>query len=59
MTSCFIGAAVGSSSSAFVYARWGWTGISLLGIAFGSAATLIWLETRQSRRGVGGVEPVR
>jgi predicted MFS family arabinose efflux permease len=42
MTSCFVGAAVGSSTSAFAYARWGWTGVSLLGAAFGLASTLLW-----------------
>jgi predicted MFS family arabinose efflux permease len=42
MTGCFIGAAMGSSASAFVYARWGWSGISLLGAAFGAAAALWW-----------------
>ena len=50
MTGCFIGAAVGSSSSAFVYARWGWTGISLLGAAFGLAATLVWAGSGRRRR---------
>jgi predicted MFS family arabinose efflux permease len=50
MTSCFIGAAGGSSASAFVYARWGWTGVSLLGVAVGSAVTLIWLGAQRSRR---------
>jgi predicted MFS family arabinose efflux permease len=51
MTSCFIGAAVGSSASAFVYARGGWTGVSLLGVAVGSAATLLWLGTQRPRHG--------
>ena len=51
MTGCFIGAAVGSSTSAFVYARWGWTGISLLGAAFALAATVLWVgSTRRGRR---------
>jgi predicted MFS family arabinose efflux permease len=47
MTACFIGVAVGSSSSAVVYARWGWTGVSLSGAAFGLAATALWLVERR------------
>jgi predicted MFS family arabinose efflux permease len=51
MTGCFIGAAVGSSTSAFVYARWGWSGISLLGAVFALAATALWVaSTRWGQR---------
>jgi predicted MFS family arabinose efflux permease len=50
MTGCFIGAALGSSTSAFVYARWGWTGVCLLGASFGLASSLLWAASRGTHR---------
>jgi predicted MFS family arabinose efflux permease len=51
MTGCFSGAAVGSSASAFVYARWEWSGVCLLGASFGVAATTVWLRRRPETAG--------
>jgi len=40
MTSCFIGAAVGSSSASFVYAAFGWTAMCILGACLAAGITL-------------------
>jgi len=42
MTSCFVGAAVGSAAAALVYDRWGWAGVCVLGISIALAALSLW-----------------
>lgn len=42
MTSCFVGAAVGSAAAALVYDRWGWAGVCALGISIALAALSLW-----------------
>ena len=42
MVSCFIGAAAGSASAAFVYTSDGWSGVCLLGAAYGLASLAWW-----------------
>jgi predicted MFS family arabinose efflux permease len=42
MTSCFVGAALGSASAALVYGAYGWGGVCVLGAGFGLASTLWW-----------------
>ncbi|MGZ4199870.1 MAG: MFS transporter [Thermoleophilia bacterium] len=42
MLSCFIGAAAGSASAAFVYGAAGWNGVCALGAGFGLASILWW-----------------
>ncbi len=42
MLSCFIGAAAGSASAAFVYGAAGWNGVCALGGGFGLASILWW-----------------
>ncbi len=44
MTSYFIGGAVGSSSSALLYAKEGWDATCALGAAFGFVAIVFWLS---------------
>jgi predicted MFS family arabinose efflux permease len=43
MTSCFVGAAGGSAAAAFVYDRWKWDGVCLLGIGISLAAMAWWV----------------
>ena len=45
MTIFFGGGVVGSSLSSITYARAGWTGVCLLGSAFGALAAGLWLST--------------
>lgn len=40
MVSYFIGGAVGTLAAAFIWERWGWPGVSLLGAAFAGAGLL-------------------
>ena len=47
MTSCFVGAAVGSASAAFAYDRWGWAGTCVLGVLLGVACVARWATDRQ------------
>lgn len=42
MTAYFAGGAVASAASALVYGTFGWTGVSVVGAAFGAAAVLVW-----------------
>jgi len=42
MTSCFVGAAAGSAVAAFVYERWSWDGVCVLGVAIGLASLALW-----------------
>ena len=46
MTSYFIGGAAGSAASATVYSTAGWTGVSVVGAAFGGAALLTWVASQ-------------
>jgi predicted MFS family arabinose efflux permease len=47
MTSCFVGAAVGSASAAFAYDHWGWAGTCVLGVLLGVACVARWATDRQ------------
>ena len=47
MTSCFVGAAAGSASSAFAYEHWGWAGTCVLGGIVCIAAVARWATDRQ------------
>lgn len=42
MTSCFIGAAVGSSSASFAFAAYGWTGVCTLGGTLAGVMVVLW-----------------
>jgi predicted MFS family arabinose efflux permease len=42
MTSCFVGAALGSAAAALVYGIYGWSGVCALGAGFGLASALWW-----------------
>ena len=42
MTSCFIGAAAGSAVAAFVYERWSWDGVCVLGAAIALCGLALW-----------------
>ena len=42
MTSCFVGAALGSATAALVYGAYAWGGVCVLGAGFGLASTLWW-----------------
>ncbi len=41
--------ALGSSISTLVYARWAWTGVSMLGAGIAAAALLFWAITLPKR----------
>lgn len=45
-----IGSAFGSSVSTLVYARWAWTGVSLLGAGIATTALLFWVITLPGAR---------
>ena len=49
MTSCFVGAAVGSAVAAFVYERWSWDGVCALGVAIGLASLALWVVGARER----------
>jgi predicted MFS family arabinose efflux permease len=42
MTSCFIGAAAGSAVAAFVYERWSWDGVCVLGAVISLFGLALW-----------------
>ncbi|HEX2840750.1 MFS transporter [Hyphomicrobium sp.] len=42
-----IGSAMGATASTMAYAHAGWIGVSMLGVAFSSAALLVWVGTRR------------
>jgi predicted MFS family arabinose efflux permease len=42
MTTCFVGAAVGSAVAAFVYERWSWDGVCVLGAAVSLFGLALW-----------------
>jgi predicted MFS family arabinose efflux permease len=50
MASLFAGGILGSALSSFIYAHAGWTGVCLLGAAFGAVAALLWLLTHGNKR---------
>jgi MFS family permease len=50
MTAYFLGGAVGSGLSAFVYASHGWTGVSLLAAAFPTVGWCVWCVDSVRRR---------
>ncbi|MDR2549729.1 MAG: MFS transporter [Desulfobulbus sp.] len=50
MACFFAGGVAGSSLSALVYSRAGWTGVCVLGVLPGCAAAGIWLRSRAVRR---------
>jgi predicted MFS family arabinose efflux permease len=47
MTSCFVGAALGSATAAFAYERWGWAGTCVLGVLLGVGCVARWATDRQ------------
>jgi predicted MFS family arabinose efflux permease len=49
MSCFFIGGVVGSSVSALVYAKAGWTGVCSIGAAFGLLAAMIWVVERNGQ----------
>ena len=51
MTTFFAGGVIGSAAASFSYSHAGWTGVCLLGSAFGAAAVVIWLATLRQRQG--------
>jgi predicted MFS family arabinose efflux permease len=53
MTSCFVGAALGSATAALVYGAFGWTGVCVLGAGFGLASTLWWAVGPRSAAAAG------
>ena len=42
MTAYFVGGAAGSAGAATVYARWGWTGVCLLGLGLAVSLVVVW-----------------
>ena len=59
MTSCFIGAALGSAVAAFVYSRNGWDGVCVLGIGIGLASVAWWVVELAGRTRTGSEEQGR
>jgi len=53
MTSCFVGAALGSATAALVYGAFGWSGVCVLGAGFGLASTLWWAVGPRSAAAAG------
>ena len=51
MATFFGGGVIGSSLSSFTYARAGWTGVCVLGAAFGAIAAGLWVFTSLTGRG--------
>jgi predicted MFS family arabinose efflux permease len=49
MTSCFVGAALGSATAALVYGAYGWSGVCVLGAGFGLASTMWWAVGSRAR----------
>ncbi|MEU7166160.1 MFS transporter [Streptomyces morookaense] len=45
MTTYFLAGAAGSALASLAWARWGWTGVALLGTVFGAATTALWLAS--------------
>lgn len=45
MAANFAGGVIGSALASFCWPRWGWTGISVLGAAFGLVAVVGWLRS--------------
>lgn len=61
MTSYFAGGAGGSAASAFAYSAWGWSGVCVVGAAFGATAALVWAASRLTarRRDSAALSPAR
>jgi predicted MFS family arabinose efflux permease len=53
MSTMFVGGAVGSATAAQAWERGGWSGLSMLGAAFGALATLLQLFGAKSREARG------
>jgi predicted MFS family arabinose efflux permease len=49
MVSYFVGGALGTVAAASVWEHWGWSGVSVLGAAFGAAGLLPLASARQGR----------
>jgi predicted MFS family arabinose efflux permease len=49
MTIYFVGGALGSATSATIYAVWGWLGVAALGAGFIALALLLWLTELRRR----------
>jgi predicted MFS family arabinose efflux permease len=47
MTAYFAGGATGSALSTVAYAHAGWNGVCIVGVAFGSISTILWLLTHR------------
>ena len=64
MSTYFAGGAIGSALGTTVQGRWGWAGVSVLGVGLGAAALLVLLhgelrDRRSSARGIGPAAPRR
>ena len=53
----FVGGAIGSAVSAAVYSGHGWSGVSVVGEAFGAAALLVWITSTFRRRTGSSTRP--
>jgi hypothetical protein len=42
MTVYFVGGAAGSGGAGVIYARWGWMGVCLLGLALAGSLIAVW-----------------
>ncbi|XID75241.1 MFS transporter [Alkanindiges sp. WGS2144] len=52
MLSYFIGGALGSLISAWMYQHYGWAGVSVMGFVLSSMALAVWLATQRYQQGV-------
>jgi predicted MFS family arabinose efflux permease len=50
MSCFFVGGVVGLSVSALAYARFGWTGVCVFGVALGIMAAMIWVAQNKRFR---------
>lgn len=54
MTTYFLAGALGSALASLAWARWGWTGVALLGAVFGAATAALWVVSSLRSRPPGG-----